>query len=183
MEILQKQKVSFINGCARYTREVCNLRHSRQLLLILNFLCNLSVVTNYVNEAMIALDKQEKDGKQSNAPNEKSILQKLLRTNRSFAAVTVFDMFAAGIDSTVVSAQTLLYQLAINPEKQAKLQEEIFKMLPKIDSPLNGNCLNSAPYFRACLKEALRMVPTAPSNLRSTGQDIVLNGFQVPKMV
>lgn len=139
------------------------------------------MVSKYVQDAIAAVEQNKKDGIKE--VNEKSILQKLLRIDSNTATVAVFDMFAAGIDSTVVTSQTLLYQLAINPEKQEKLRKEVFQLLPQIDSPLSDDCLYTAPYFRACLKEALRMQPTAPTNMRSAGQDIVLNGYQVPKMV
>lgn len=114
---------------------------------------------------------------------EKSILTKLLHFNRHYALLAVFDMFIAGIDSTVVASQTLLYQLAMNPDKQEKLLKEVFELLPQIDSPINPDSLSHASYFRACLKESMRMQPTVSTNLRSTGQDLVLNGYQVPKMV
>lgn len=92
-------------------------------------------------------------------------------------------MFAAGIDSTVVTAQSLLYHLAVNPDKQEKLLIEVFSLLPNIESPINEESLDHAPYFRACLKESIRMVPPVPTNIRSAGKDIVLNGYQVPKDV
>lgn len=113
--------------------------------------------------------------------NEKSILKKLIRVDRQYAIVMVLEMFLAGFDTVIISAQNLLYQLAINPEKQAKLNEEIFGLLPKIDSPINTESLNNAPYFRACYKESLRMKP--PTNTRSAGQNIVIKGYQIPKMV
>lgn len=131
-----------------------------------------SVVKKYVDETLI-----------ENAVHEKSLLQKLLRVNRRYAMLMVFDMFVAGIDTTSISAQTLLYQLAMNPKKQARLQKEVFELLPNINSALSEDSLNNSSYLRACLKEALRMTPTVPTNMRSTGQDIVLNGYQVPKMV
>lgn len=129
------------------------------------------------------MEKEISENGSRTSVNDQNILQKLLRIDPNLAKLTVFDMFVAAIDSTTATSQTLLYELAINPEKQAKLHEEIFKILPEIDSPLNADNIFNAPYLRACLKESLRMQPVVPVNLRSTGQDIVLNGYQVPKMV
>lgn len=39
------------------------------------------------------------------------------------------------------------------------------------------------PYLRACLKEAMRMMPVVAGNLRATGEDTVIQGYQVPKDV
>lgn len=54
-------------------------------------------------------------------------------------------------------------------------------MLPQKDSNLTNESLNSLPYMRACLKEALRLNPVIAGNARTSGRDIVLNGYQVPK--
>lgn len=37
--------------------------------------------------------------------------------------------------------------------------------------------------MRACLKEAIRLSPIVVGGFRATGQDIVLQGYQVPKGV
>lgn len=142
-----------------------------------------SVVTKYVNEAVALMDKLEKQGIKGDGMNEESVLQKLLRVDRKHATLMAFDMIFAGIDTTSITVAIFLYHLGINPEKQAKLTEEIFKILPNIDSPLTEESLNNIPYLRACLKESMRVNPLIPGHLRAAGQDIILNGYQIPKMV
>lgn len=56
-------------------------------------------------------------------------------------------------------------------------------ILPNVDSKLNTESLNNLPYMRACIKESMRIQPVVHGNLRATGQDIVLDGYQVPKDV
>lgn len=129
------------------------------------------------------MDKLEKDGIKGDGVNEESILQKLLRIDRKYATLMVFDMIFAGIDTTATTTSIFLYHMAINPDKQAKLTEEIFQMLPEIDSPLTEETLNKMPYFRACLKESMRVQPLVPGHLRASGQNVILNGYQIPKMV
>ena len=77
----------------------------------------------------------------------------------------------------------ILYHLAKNPEKQAKLREEIRSILPRPDSQFTENSLNSVPYLRACVKEATRLSPIVVAGFRAIGQNIVLKGYQVPKGV
>lgn len=76
-----------------------------------------------------------------------------------------------------------LYHIAKNPEKQEKLREEIRQILPTVDSKLTAGCLNNIPYLRACIKEAMRLSPVVAAGARGTGQDLVLQGYQIPKGV
>lgn len=140
-----------------------------------------SLVIKYVNEAVDLMDKMEKEGYQGNSGMEESVLQKLLRIDRKLATVMVFDMIFGGVDTTAVTSAIFLYHLAINPDKQAKLTEEIFKMLPEVDSPFTEESFHNMPYFKASMKESMRLQPLIHANSRGAGQDIILNGYQIPK--
>lgn len=70
-----------------------------------------------------------------------------------------------------------------NPDKQAKLREEIRKCLPEKNSEFTTEIYNHMPYIKACYKEALRMNPVVSGDARGTGKDVVLEGYQVPKGV
>jgi cytochrome P450 len=52
----------------------------------------------------------------------------------------------------------VLYQLALHPEKQALAYEEICKVLPQRDAPLEAINIDNLKYLRACIKETLRFV-------------------------
>lgn len=41
--------------------------------------------------------------------------------------------------------------------------------------------MKSLPYLRACIKEAARINPVVLGGLRAAGQDLVLQGYRVPK--
>ncbi len=77
----------------------------------------------------------------------------------------------------------ILYCLAKNPEKQDKLREEIMKILPEKDKPFIAEKMKSIPYLKAVIKEGLRMFPPIAGTMRKAGQDLVLQGYQVPKGV
>lgn len=63
------------------------------------------------------------------------------------------------------------------------MTEEVFRLLPEIDSPLSIEALENSPYFRATLKESLRVTPLLVGIMRAAGQDLVLGGYKVPKGV
>lgn len=78
---------------------------------------------------------------------------------------------------------TLLYFIAKNPRVQDKLRLEVLGLLPNVNSKLTADGLDRLPYLRACLKESLRIQSVVPGIQRATGQNIVLNGYQIPKDV
>lgn len=69
----------------------------------------------------------------------------------------------------------MLYELARNPSIQAKIYEELKK-----DEMKPGHF---PPLLRACLKETLRLHPTAGGTSRIIDSDAVLSGYNVPKGV
>lgn len=73
--------------------------------------------------------------------------------------------------------------LALNPEKQEKLRAEVFELLPNIDSKFTEYSFDHSPYFRGALKESMRLHPLNPGNMRGAGEDLVLDGYQIPKNV
>nr|XP_019551561.3 cytochrome P450 CYP12A2-like isoform X1 [Aedes albopictus] len=134
------------------------------------------VVMAKVDDAVIRLEKNP------SAPSDtQSVLEKLLKVDRHVAIVMAFDMLLAGVDTTSSGTTGILYLLATNPDKQAKLREELRTVLPKKDSPLTPENMRNLPYLRACIKEGLRLCPPTAGNVRAAGKDMVLQGYQIPK--
>lgn len=69
----------------------------------------------------------------------------------------------------------MLYELARNPSIQEKVYDDLIK-----DGVFPGH---SPPLLRACLKETLRLHPTAAGTSRILDSDAILSGYQVPKDV
>ncbi|XP_055698585.1 probable cytochrome P450 12a4, mitochondrial [Phlebotomus papatasi] len=133
------------------------------------------VIQHYVN---IGIQKIKDDP--DNEENE-GVLKKLLEIDPKVATVMAMDALFAGVDSTSTATFSVLYVLAKNPEKQDKLRQELMKILPEKTSPLTVENMSNMPYLRACIKEALRLYPVTFGNFRSTGQDLVLKGYHIPK--
>ncbi|KAH8417845.1 hypothetical protein KR222_007037, partial [Zaprionus bogoriensis] len=147
----------------------------KQLMKVLDNIQDITV--GYVNDALERLEREP-----SNKPeHEQSVLEKLLKIDKKVAMVMAMDMLMAGVDTTTTTFTGCLLCLAKNPEKQAKLREEVLRILPEKDSEFTEASMKNVPYLRACIKEALRIYPLAPGNARVIKSDIVLNGYQVPK--
>lgn len=132
----------------------------------------------YAEEAMKKLEKME-----PKSDHEAGVLEKLMKIDKHVAFVMVLDSLLAGVDTTTTGVVSVLYALAKNPDKQAILREEVLKILPEKSSKLTTQSLNSMPYLRAVIKEGLRIHPPINGNLRATGQDLVVKGYQIPKNV
>lgn len=115
--------------------------------------------------------------------DDEGVLDKLLKIDKKVAIVMVQDMLTAGIDTVAITSATVLYCLAKNPEKQENLRQEIFELLPKKDSELTSSSLNNIPYLRACMKEAMRLHPPVAGNARGLIQDLIIQGYKIPKNV
>lgn len=79
----------------------------------------------------------------------------------------VMDLFGAGIDSSANTLVFLLYQIAVNQDKQAKLFDEIKKVVG--NSPkLTKEHLANMSYMKACLKESHRLFSTLKYRFQQT---------------
>ncbi|TMW43219.1 hypothetical protein DOY81_011699, partial [Sarcophaga bullata] len=165
-----------------FDEEIKSLDCWNQFPLAYDKLDSIMHITNfYINEAIARLEQEQKEGKPEKPENEKSVLEKLLKIDRKIAKVMAMDMLMAGVDTTTSTMAGLLLCLAKNPTKQAKLREEVLKLLPKKDSEFQEESLKHIPYLRACIKESLRMYPIIMGVAREVANDVVLSGYRVPK--
>ncbi|XP_002133517.2 probable cytochrome P450 311a1 [Drosophila pseudoobscura] len=80
----------------------------------------------------------------------------------------------AGVDTTTAAMSFVLYALAMNPEAQDRLQEELRQLPPGISIDLDT--LNELPYLDALLKEVLRLYTIVPTTGRQTTRSTVIGG-------
>lgn len=81
------------------------------------------------------------------------------------------------------TAGALLYNIAINPEKQEKLRDEVMSVLENKSSPVTPDILNQTTYTKACIKESLRLFPISVGSLRTMQTDVSIGGYKIPKGV
>ncbi|XP_055589270.1 cytochrome P450 CYP12A2-like [Uranotaenia lowii] len=134
------------------------------------------IITSKIDAAMIRLEKNP-----SKSSDTMSVLEKLLKVDRDVAIIMAFDMLQAGVDTTSSGMIGILHALATNSEKQNKLRKEIRAILPSKNSPLTPDNMRNLPYLRACIKEGLRVQSPIVGGARTSGKDLVLQGYRIPK--
>ena len=85
--------------------------------------------------------------------------QQLGVTEKTAVAQSLIFLFA-GFDTIATTMTMLCYQLAMNPDKQEKLAEEIDGFWADSDSgKIDYDKLGELPYLSACISETLRITP------------------------
>ncbi|XP_059618288.1 probable cytochrome P450 6d5 [Phlebotomus argentipes] len=98
---------------------------------------------------------------------------KKLSVNELAAQVHVF--FLAGFETSSTTMSFCLYELARNPEIQAKVQTEIDQVLEKYQGKWSYDAIMEMKYLECCIDEALRMYPPVPLLNRECTSD-----YQIP---
>lgn len=78
---------------------------------------------------------------------------------------------------------SILYQLATRPDQQEKLYQELKRLMPNPDTPLDSKLLSQMDFLKAFVKEVFRVYSTVIGNGRTLQQDTVIQGFRIPKGV
>ncbi|KAM8953714.1 cytochrome P450 3A9-like [Pelodytes ibericus] len=104
--------------------------------------------------------------------------QKALTDEEIMAQSLIFIL--AGYETTSVTLSYLFYNLAIHPDVQQKLQEEIDTFLPDKATP-TYDILMQMEYLDMVIQETLRMYPPAGRIERVAKHNFEINGVLIPK--
>ncbi|XP_038619484.1 cytochrome P450 3A5-like [Tachyglossus aculeatus] len=91
-----------------------------------------------------------------------------------------FAFVFAGYETTSNTLSFMSYNLAIHPDVQEKLQEEIDTVLPN-KSPLTYDALVQMEYLDMVINEVLRLYPIATRIERMCKKSTEINGLTIPK--
>ena len=91
----------------------------------------------------------------------------------------IFLMMAAH-DTITSSATTMVYQLALNPEWQEKIRQEVRAATGGDDGFVSYEQLGELDITEMAFKEALRMVPPVPSMPRRALREFEFGGYRIP---
>jgi cytochrome P450 len=93
----------------------------------------------------------------------------------------VLNLFTAGSDTTRISLQWIFVMLAMYPERQAKLREQVKELLHEDDAPTIDD-MGKLPHVCAFISETMRFKPIIPTGLpHKTTIDEEVNGQKIPK--
>ncbi|XP_038676066.1 cytochrome P450 3A21-like [Scyliorhinus canicula] len=87
---------------------------------------------------------------------------------------------AAGYDTSSSTLSFAAYHLAMHPDVQKKLQQEIDEAFPNKAPPTYDGVMQ-LEYMEMVISETLRLFPAAPRIDRVCKKDVQLNGITVPK--
>jgi cytochrome P450 len=106
------------------------------------------------------------------------------------------NLFAAGYEVTAHTLAFTLYLISQHPEVEARLLEEIDRVLgqraitqgvaPAVGCPTGCRAiaisdLEQMPYLEMVLKESMRLLPVTTVVPRQAVENVVLNGYTLPK--
>ncbi|KAL2515524.1 Cytochrome [Forsythia ovata] len=91
----------------------------------------------------------------------------------------IFDMFAAGTDTTSTVLEWTLAELLKHPKTMEKLQNEV-RQVAGNKSEISEDDLEKMPYLKAAMKESLRLHPPIPLLVpRESTQDSKVMGYDI----
>uniref|UniRef100_A0AC35GNT7 Cytochrome P450 n=2 Tax=Panagrolaimus sp. PS1159 TaxID=55785 RepID=A0AC35GNT7_9BILA len=94
---------------------------------------------------------------------------------------TLYDLFAAGMETTSTTTQMFIFYILHYPDVQKKIHVEIDAVIGR-DKIITMSDQAKLPYFNACLQEAQRVTTVLPMNLfHRTIEDLEIDGYDIPK--
>ncbi|XP_054848946.1 cytochrome P450 3A21-like [Eublepharis macularius] len=116
----------------------------------------------------------------TNKSNGMDHVDKALTENEILAQAVIF--IFAGYEATSNILGYLAYELAVHPDTQQKLQEEIDSVLPN-KAPVTYDSVMQMEYLDMAVNETLRMYPVGGRLERVCKKDVEINGLTIPKGV
>ncbi|KAM8861367.1 cholesterol side-chain cleavage enzyme, mitochondrial [Synchiropus picturatus] len=125
--------------------------------------------------------RQLQDGNRSTKKYPGVLARLLLLDKLSIEDVkaSVTELMAGGVDTTSITLQWTLYELARHPGLQEELRAEVAAARAESQGDLL-HMLRRIPLLRGALKETLRLHPVAVSLQRYTAEDIVIQNYHIP---
>nr|CAD7423587.1 unnamed protein product [Timema monikensis] len=129
----------------------------------------LSLKRNKLEEKEIKGITKKKDTKE---------LKTLEYTDEDLVAQAII-FFTAGFETTSITTGFALYELAMNPQVQKKLREQIGQVLDTHDGHITYEAISDMKYLDMVLSETLRMYPPLPFLDRNCVKDFTIPGTDI----
>ncbi|CAL1295850.1 unnamed protein product [Larinioides sclopetarius] len=130
-----------------------------------------------------------KKGEESAKRKRKALMDMLVERHMKFQDLTEEDIreeintfIMEGHDTIAVSIIWTLFLIGHHPDIQAKLHEELDRILGKdVEVPVSVDDLNNLVYMECVIKESNRIYTVVPVYGRQVYEDINICGYTVPK--
>jgi cytochrome P450 family 6 len=137
----------------------------------------LSIVRKDTTKFFIDTIKATIDHREANNVKRNDFLQLLIQLKNEQGmtleqmAAQAFIFFLAGFETSSSVAMFMIYELALNPDIQERLRNEIEEISSNYDDKLTYEGLSEMKYFEQVFKETLRKYPVVDIQLRSSTKD------------
>ena len=131
---------------------------------------------------MVESEETEKEGsKPEQPPTEYNTtkLKKTLTNNEILANAILF--LLAGSETTATTLGWVSYFLALNPDVQERLIQELDTVLDKHNGEITYEAVNEMSYMDMVINETLRMCPAALRLDRVCNKDYTYENIKIPK--
>lgn len=131
------------------------------------------------------------DGTDAPIGKESIVLDYLLKKHLEESSYTIDEVkkdidtiIFGGNDTTTSAMSWAFYLLGLNPDKQAKVHAELDEVFgEERDRDVTKADVHQLKYLECCIKETLRLYPSIPLIGRHLEQDLVIDGYKIPKGV
>nr|CAD7569190.1 unnamed protein product [Timema californicum] len=121
---------------------------------------------------------EEKEIKGITKKKDTEELKTLEYTDEDLVAQAVI-FFTAGFETTSITTGFALYELAMHPQVQKKLREQIGQVLDTHDGHITYEAIRDMKYLDMVLSETLRMYPPLPFLDRNCVKDFTIPGTDI----
>jgi len=141
---------------------------------------NKKLICNWIIDEAVKNIKQQQDDE----VNQNIFIRRLLKSKDELSAQAVIDQITvvvgAAIETSATSTSNCLLLLAMHPEIQQKVYDEIIRVLPDADnSAVTHEKLNELTYLEQVMNETLRLFPIVPMIARKVTEDFEIEAGNV----
>ena len=100
-----------------------------------------------------------------------------------YILLSIFSLYSIflGHDTTATNMTFSLFLMASHPEIQKRCQDELYTIFGEDTSrPATSQDLANMKYIEMCLKEGLRLYQSVPIMSRTLGEDVIIDGNNIP---
>lgn len=185
MELVLKRMFSVTHYIERIYRMSKEYKREQEILHYARILTTRVMEARNADEILsgeVAMNQpavQETDGKKPQIFLDK--LLELARENKQHVAVDDISehldtIIFAGNDTTATTMSNLLLMMAMHPEVQERVYQEIMETCPDADQPVSIEETTKLVYTEMVCKETMRLFPVGPVIGRVAEADIQLSG-------